>query len=52
MGGFDRGAGFTGRINVIKYGSISCGGAEAWQKQMPGGLISKTQEDDGLCVLR
>lgn len=51
MGGFDRGAGFTGRINVIKYGSISCSGAEAWQIQMTCGLISATQEGDVPCVL-
>lgn len=49
MGGFDRGAGFTGGINAIKYGSISCGGAEAWQIKMPCGLISTTQEGD-VCV--
>lgn len=28
----------------VKYGSISCSGGEAWQIQMPYGLISQTQE--------
>lgn len=45
-GWVDKGAGFTGRINVIKYRSISRSGAEAWQIQVACGLISTRREGD------
>lgn len=42
-GWVDRGAGFTRGINVIKCGSISRSGGEAWQIQLACGLISKSR---------
>ncbi len=49
-GWVDRGAGFTGRINVIKYQSISRSGGEAWQIQLACGLISTSGEDNPLLL--
>lgn len=42
----DRGAGFTGRINVIKCKSISRSGGEAWQIPPAYGLIKESPECD------